>query len=426
MLDETGLFPDVLHINEGHASLAFFERIKIMMKKYGINYEKAYELNKKTSVFTTHTPVVHGNEEFEPKHFNNYLQDYFAELKMNITDVRKFSSIDGRKAKKIMMTLLGLKMAGFTNGVSRLHGDTASKMWQEVPNINIGYITNGIHLNTWLSSEMQELLRQFTGIDPFSGKLEDVTAIDQISDHVLRDIKNGLKLKLLNYVNHRYKLNIKYDNNFIIGFARRFARYKQADMIFKDSRLLEKVFKDPRVILFIAGKAHPKDTDGRQILRHVINSIKTYGLEDQVFFLENYDIELGKKLVQGTDAWLNTPLRPMEACGTSGMKAAVNAGINISIPDGWWEEAYNGNNGFMIAKPETPEDKQLEEISKILSEKLIPMYYSEEEKEKAQYANIMREAVKTTLDKFNSFRMFNEYHKKYYKNALENMNNFVK
>lgn len=397
-----GLYPSTIHINEGHVAFALLERIRKFMKT-GLDFKSAFKINYETSIFTTHTPIIHGNEEFEKSLVEKHLSKYLKHFDLTVNQFIEKVSIN--KSDKLMMTVLSLKFSKYSNAVSKLHSDTATKMWKGVLNENrmIPNITNGIHLNTWLNNLLKTKFFNVKG-DTYREKISYLTEDD------INNFRNDLKNQLINYVNKRFKKEISIDKStIIIGFARRFAPYKRAFLLFNDMHRLKRILNHKNIIVFISGKAHPQDTDGKKILNEILEKIDYYQLQDRIIFLENYDIELAKRLTSGCDIWLNTPLKPMEASGTSGMKSALNGGINFSVLDGWWYEAYNEKNGFIIREFNAPDKiKNYIENSYLLDEleyKIIPIFRENINKKTI----LIKESMITAFNYFLSGRMLNEY-----------------
>jgi alpha-glucan phosphorylase-like protein len=399
--------PFAIHINEGHAAFALLENTRRIMLK-GYSFEDAYKKTKQQAIFTTHTPVIHGNEEFEYKLIEKHLTKYLKLLNFSLDDFIQYSSIDN--SKKLMMTVLAIKSSAMTNAVSELHARTANTMWKDVSNNSILPVTNGIHINTWLNNDLKKELDLSDG-DDYCSK------ISNLSEKSLITTRQVMKNKMINYINKRYHLKIQH-NRIVLSFARRFAPYKRADLLFEDMHRIKRIFKNNNLIMFIAGKAHPEDIEGKAIINKILTRIEKYDLNERIFFLDNYDIELAKRLTSGSDIWLNTPLKPMEASGTSGMKSALNGGLNLSIADGWWAEGYSGKNGFVINEINAPfRIKQIVENNYLLNEleyKVLPVFahYSSDNYE---LISMMKESMITIHKLFSAERMLNDYIKIYNK-----------
>jgi starch phosphorylase len=370
---------DVYHFNEGHALFAGLELIREKMDK-GMNFREAWEVSKKEIVFTTHTPVLQGNES----HPLDRLLYMGANLGLT---KRQLRSMGG---EPFNMTVGGLRLSRKSNAVAQLHGETANEMWSDVTNRSeIIAITNGIHRPTWVDLKMKNLV---AGSDSSLWK---------------RHQKN--KSDLIGFI--RKKTGVLLDKDrLLIGFSRRAVPYKRSDLIFSDPAIIHPLLRRRRIQLVFSGKGHPLDDQGKAIVRRLTEMQKKY--PRSVLFLENYDMEIGAHLTRGVDVWLNNPRRPKEASGTSGMKAAMNGVLNLSILDGWWPEAcQHGVNGWQIGderilKSEKAQDKKdSKALYKVLTKEVIPTYY----KDKSKWIGMMRESVLSTWDEFSVERMLREY-----------------
>jgi len=434
VLNTLGIEASVIHINEGHAALALLERTKSFMDTYGINFWEASQITRASSVFTTHTPVPAGNEEFELDLVKQYLGAYCKELGIDIKHLFYLGRLEGNN--KFLMTVLAFNLSLYHNGVSKLHGTTSKIIWNKLWNnflleeVPIGFVTNGVHSDTWISAEMKRVLENYS-------LEENNNDIDNISINKICDVRNISRRKLIDYsrnhllnnessyLSRKLRININNVlnyNTFTLGFARRFASYKRASLLFQDMNRLKEIVRNENqpVQIILAGKAHPHDTAGKETIQKIISKIKEYDLEDRIIFLEDYDIITAKYLVRGCDLWLNTPIRPNEASGTSGMKVALNGGINCSILDGWWVEAFNGKNGFTIGNGEIYEN--LDEQNKnesiklydLLESEIIDLYYNNREDGLSEaWFEIMKNSFCTISNQFSANRMIFEYNKIY-------------
>lgn len=369
-----------IHINEGHATFAYLQKAINLSKTEDIGLKDAFKRCGTSNIFTTHTPVIHGNETFN----SNLVKEHLKCFDFNDKEIEYILKMGLHKNKnEFSLPAFAIRNSKFTNAVSILHSKTANEMWKDVIESPILPITNGIDLDFW--------------------KIIDVSNLDKIS---FFKIKNKEKLKLQNYLSKRYNLDIDLESKFIMSFARRFAPYKRANLLFKNLPKLKEFFfnEGKDTILFIAGKAHPHDIDGKEIIQEIVRKIKIAGLQNHVFLLDNYDIELSKNLLASSDIWLNTPLKPMEACGTSGMKAALNGTVNLSIKDGWWEEAFNGNNGYEIPDMEDLSDEK--QAGRIIE--IIKTIHSDKGNT-GKWFEIAKNAYDTILKSFDSKRMLRDY-----------------
>lgn len=391
-LRKLGLEVDLFHFNEGHAVFAGLELIREKMEDDGLDFKTAWDKTREEIVFTTHTPVIEGNEE----HPHRALQYMGVYQNLNLEEM---VAIGGAPFN---MTVAGLRLSSVSNGVSELHSKTANKMWGNIYNRSkiIG-ITNGVHHSTWVS---QDIIKYKD-----NGKKLWETHLNH-------------KRELINFVKEKTGVQLK-EKSLLIGFARRAAPYKRGDFIFTDEERVGSLFKEGKIQLIFSGKAHPLDDKGKEIVKRQVSMAEKY--PDSVVFLEDYDMEIGYYLTRGCDLWLNNPRRPKEACGTSGMKAAMNGVLNLSILDGWWPEAcIHGVNGWQFGDGLDQEDfkgseeekikKQdqhdLKSLYEVLLKEVIPTYYQDREK----WINMMQESINTTYTKFSSEKMMENYYKKMY------------
>jgi starch phosphorylase len=449
VLKALNIEPSVVHINEGHSAFLLLEKIRILMDDKKLSFKEAQKVVKATCVFTTHTPVPAGNEVFSPNLVATYFEPLYRHLGLN---KEQFLSL-GRDfktetyEKDFSMTILALKACGKANGVSRLHATVSRQIWQniwpELPRkeIPISHITNGIHTNSWLSYEFAGLFDRYMGSD-WKDEPADQTLwqrVANIPDAELWRSHERRKERLVSFARHRLKLQlerrgvsvqaVKYADEILdpealtIGFARRFATYKRGNLIFRDLYRIKKILlnKEMPVQIIIAGKAHPKDDKGKEIIKSIIKLAADPELRFKIVFLEDYDMNVAHYLVQGVDVWLNNPLRPEEASGTSGMKAAVNGVLNFSVLDGWWCEGYNGDNGWIIGSTETYPDLEYQNevesrsMYEMLEKEIIPLFYKRGQDNLPRgWIQKMKNCMQTIGPKFNTNRMIEEYTKNFY------------
>ena len=409
-LEAMGLHPRVIHMNEGHSAFAGLERIRNYMTEHGQSFEAAQELVASSSVFTTHTPVPAGNDRFPPELIQPYFEPYARDMGLAFKVFLALGREDPRNdAELFCMTVLALKLSRFNNGVSKLHGKVSRNMWKRVwpqypaPDVPIGAITNGVHAPSWVADDMAQLYDRYLG----GNWREDPDCIrvwenaETIPDAELWRTHERLRERLVDYVRLRLRrqlldkgarhkeLMVADDvldpQALTIGFSRRFATYKRADLLLKDTeRFLKLVSHSERPVQFIfAGKAHPLDNEGKKIIQQLVQLCAQQTCRNSVVFIEDYDMEVASYMVQGCDVWLNTPRRPLEACGTSGMKAMANGVLNVSTLDGWWDEAYLADNsvGWGIGRGEDYEDPAYQDfvesqtLYKVLESEVIPEFY---------------------------------------------------
>ncbi len=452
-LTALGITPKVWHLNEGHVAFLCLERMRALMKTKKLAFEQACEAVAASTVFTTHTPVPAGNETFELPLVHKYFRGYCKELKLDLSQVLALGlQSEPSGWKYFSMTVLALRLARANNGVSQLHGEVSREMWQplwpaapqhEVP---ITAITNGVHADTWLAVMMSELFDEFLG-DGWRQHLADPRfwrKVEKIPHEVLWQVKQEMKYDLIEFVRERLteqfrrvgtsSAKIKAVQSMLdpevltIGFARRFAAYKRADLIFHDLRRLERIVNNKKrpVQIIFAGKAHPRDLAGQAILRRVFQMTQRRALFGKVVLLEDYDMHVGRMLVQGVDLWLNNPRRPMEASGTSGQKVPLNAGINCSILDGWWEEGYNGENGWRFGEAkvyanEVEQDRaDASDLYRVLEREVIPLYYRRNRQGWPQrWIERVKQSMITLIPQFNTNTMVQGYAEQFYVPASE-------
>ncbi len=454
------LDPVVYHMNEGHSSFLILELIKNIMKDKQVSFQIAKDIASSKTVFTTHTPVPAGNDIFPVHLVKTYFKDYWARLGISEDE---FLSL-GMKANHggndgFNMGILALKVAGKKNGVSKLHGAVSRELFADVwPNIApnespITHVTNGIHTCSWLAQDMKELYNKY--LTPYwqDNIYLDSTweKINSIPDRELWKAHTIRKQKLIEIVKentterlrrsgYSYEeinsITSKLDSNALtIGFARRFATYKRATLIFRDLERITQISNDEKrpIQIIIAGKAHPADKEGQDLIRYIHEISMKPQFKGKIFLLENYNIAMSRYLISGVDIWLNTPRRPMEASGTSGQKASVNGVVNFSILDGWWAEGYNQKNGWAIGANKNYDNYEIQDnedsqsIYMILENKIIPTYYDLDENGiSKKWVEIMKNSIITTGGKFSTSRMLVDYinnlymplanlYKKYYK-----------
>lgn len=438
-----GIHPTVWHINEGHSAFQILERCREGTLK-GYDFDTALEVIAAGTVFTTHTPVAAGHDIFDHELVSGYFKDYIKDLNIDMQKFLQLGATPGNHGA-FNQTALALRGSRFHNGVSRIHGTVASEMehyvWPDVPYREnpIRYVTNGIHLQTFLAREWSNLYDMRFGRAWRDELLNEEywQRIDEIPDHSYWSLRQSLKTELFeNVVSralHQYRRNgcsevlmerlTKYitgsDSDILtVGFARRFATYKRATLLFSDPKRLSRILKNPErpMLLIFAGKAHPSDAPGQELIRTIHEFSLRPEFIGHILLLEGYDLALGRKLVTGVDVWLNTPEYPLEASGTSGQKAAMNGVINLSVLDGWWAEGYNGENGWAITPHEPhfdPEYRNHEEASELLGlleSKVAPLYYDRNTQGYSEsWVNISKASMKSIIPNYNAQRMVRDY-----------------
>ncbi len=446
-LEKLGINPTVHHLNEGHAAFAGLERVRKMMKQ-GMSYERAAESVKQSTVFTTHTPVPAGNDRFDTKLFGKYMKSYEKDLGLTQHELMALGreNVDDTN-ESFCMTVLALKMAEHCNGVAKLHGDTSRKMWMGVygakkpAQVPIGHVTNGIHPETWIADEARPfydkvLKPKWIGAGPDDDWWAKAAKADpkeiwelrqMLRKKLVAELRTRLRDQLVyhqddpDYVSEVYRTLD--ENALTIGFARRFATYKRAPLVFRDAKRLASILSDSKrpVQLIFAGKAHPADAEGNEFVKKIMSYARSKAFRGRVFVLQNYDTAIGRLLTQGCDVWLNNPIRPMEASGTSGMKPCLNAGVNFSILDGWWPEGYNGRNGWAIGdgsemSSRAKQDKaDAEAIYETLENEIVPMFYERgRDGVPRKWARRMANSMSSCGAKFSSHRMVADYVEGFY------------
>jgi starch phosphorylase len=437
-----------LHLNEGHSAFATLEYTRLLMEQTGADFRTCAQEVAQSTVFTTHTPVDAGHDRFPPELVDDHLEPLRRSLGLSQQDFLGLGRIrpeDQREA--LCMTVLAFKMSRYANGVSAIHGRVTRKSWQvlwphhredEVP---VGHITNGVHVPTWLAPAMQDLYNRHIGPD-WRQHLADPqmwSRIDNAPDAELWETHRMLKADLVRFVRRKVTEQRKrngYSDELVaaastaldpdaltIGFARRFATYKRANLIFSDLPRLKKLLTDPKrpVQLVFAGKAHPADRPGQEVLRQVHEVTFNADLRARVIFIEDYDINVGRHLVQGVDVWLNNPRRPQEASGTSGQKVLLNGGLNFSVLDGWWAEAYDGLNGFAIGDGVThvntdeQDRRDSQSLYGTLENLIVPTYYDRDARGVPHgWVERMKRTIRTLGWRFNTDRMVADYTRECY------------
>ncbi len=441
-----GISPSAWHINEGHAAFLCLERCRELVVS-GLSFSEAREVVAANSLFTTHTPVPAGNDTFSYDLIDKYFGSYWGQLGLNRDQFLEVAREDHGYGPTYGMTVLALRLTGQHNGVSKLHRDVSRRMWQflwpgiDADEVPIDSITNGVHTPTWISPEMNALLKRYLGQDweDHADEQDMWNRVTEIPDEELWQVHLKRKAELIGHMRRHLKqqhlrlgegsaqmAEFEYmldPNAFIIGFARRFATYKRATLIFRDVNRLRRIINNPEfpVQIIFAGKAHPADEPGKALIEQVYRFSRTEDFRGKVVFIENYDMAMARYMVSGTDLWLNNPIRPHEASGTSGQKAALNGQPNCSILDGWWAEGYNGKNGWAIGEAREYHDADVQDetdslsLYQLLEEEIVPTYYDcGPDGIPQRWIAIMKEAMRTCAPAFSTRRMVKEYTTRYY------------
>ncbi len=447
-----GYQPTVWHMNEGHSAFLSLERIREQVAK-GLTFDEAAAQVRKVNVFTTHTPGPAGNDQFPLWLVDKYFAQIWPELGLTRDQFIDFARHSQPWGEMYSMPLLALKLSDQRNAVSELHGHVARRMWHFLwpdlseDDVPITHITNGVHTGTWLARRLRVLFDRYLGPD----WMQDINdpnrweAIENIPDGELWAVRQHLKRKLLAFALERVRRQwqsgsihpvqaiagglLLDPNTLTIGFARRFATYKRANLILRDYDRLVRIITNAEmpVQIIFAGKAHPADEPGKLVIQQVYRAVKDAKTGGRLVFLEEYDMNVSHYLVQGVDVWMNTPLRPNEASGTSGMKAALNGTLNFSVLDGWWHEGYNGSNGWTIGDetvyqdPNQQDDADSRSLYDTLENEIVPLYYHRRSSDSlpGEWIARVKESIRTLAPQFSMQRMLKEYVNELYLPAMQ-------
>jgi starch phosphorylase len=439
MLETLGIAPGVLHLNEGHSAFAVLEVARALATAQGIDFWLAHGEVALRTVFTTHTPLPAGHDRFPPEMVLEHFDWLQREVGISAHDLLGLGRVNpGDPYERFCMTVLGLKSAQFSNGVSALHGHVTRRMWQSLwpgrseAEVPIGHITNGVHSPSWIAPVMTSLYERYLGRDWQTriSSSEVWRGVANIDDAALWEAHQVQKRRLLNYVARRCQeqaaecselglhVPVLDGDVLLLCFARRFAEYKRASLLFADTDRLASLVNAPgrSLQIIMAGKAHPRDENGKRLLQRVVELTRDPLFRDRLVFVIDYDFNVTRHLVQGTDVWLNTPRRPLEACGTSGQKVLLNGGLNLSVLDGWWVEAYDGENGFAIGNgythrdPERQDENDAASLYDVLENEVIPLYYDRgSDNVPHGWVARMKHAIATLAWRFNADRMVRDY-----------------
>ncbi len=443
-----GIEPNVCHMNEGHAAFLALERIRLLMEERKLRFNEAREAVRAGNVFTTHTPVEAGIDHFAADLLEKFLGRYYRSLGISREEFLGLGRQNPRNSHETFcMAVLALRLADHVNGVSQLHGEVSRKMWRNLwpdlpeEHLPLTSITNGVHIKTWISSEMAGLLIRYLGTRWLDDAADSATwrRVSRIPDAELWRTHRRGRERLVDYARKRLKDQLKQvgatakeiavadevlDPDILtIGFARRFATYKRGTLLLRDIERLARLLNDPTrpVQIIFAGKAHPADHQGKELIRQIVQLSHQEQFRHRIVFLEDYDMAVARHLVQGVDVWLNTPRRPMEASGTSGMKVAFNGGLNMSILDGWWCEGYKGNNGWAIGRGEVYDDMEYQNevegraIYDLLEKEIIPLFYDRGvDGIPRGWISCMKASLQSLCPVFSTDRMVQEYTELFY------------
>lgn len=454
-----GYAPTVWHMNEGHSAFLNLERIREMVQHKGLNFDEAVEAVRAGSIFTTHTPVAAGHDAFNFEMVEKFFWQYWGQLGIDRARFLDLASHDQGWGAQFSMTVLAFHLSAYHNGVSELHGHVSRRMWNElwpgtpVEQTPIGHITNGVHTGTWLVSELRDLYDRYLQ-DDWLEEVDDPQTwqrVDEIPDGELWAVHVDRKRKMIDFVRERIQqqylrhgegprrmaaaAQLLDPNALTLGFARRFATYKRATLIFRDLERLKRILNNPErpVQIIFAGKAHPRDEPGRALIRRVYEMSQAPELYGKIVFLENYDMNIARHLISGVDVWLNNPRRPYEASGTSGQKAALSGAPNFSVLDGWWREAYDGSNGWAIGEEREYKDQDTQDEADILSlyatleDEIVPLYYEQADGDSVPHGWVerMKASIQTCAPTFSMRRMIKDYTEAYYVSAMKSAHQYT-
>ncbi|MGD8367790.1 MAG: alpha-glucan family phosphorylase [Desulfobacterales bacterium] len=447
-LTKMGILPKVVHMNEGHSAFSSIERVAQTMERVGVDLKTALEIVPRSTIFTTHTPVAAGHDEFPADLVKPVLKVFAPRLGTTVEEILSWGQPTATAADGPMsMFVLGLRMAGHCNGVSELHGQVARNMWSHVwpkrpvEEVPISHVTNGIHVSTFISDEFARLFDRYLGPEWYmsSRKPENIRRINDIYEEDLWRAHEMNRSRLIRYCRELMARQYARRNApraaieeaesvldpevLTIAFARRFATYKRAYLLLQDKDRLDALLtsKEQPVQFIFAGKAHPRDNEGKELIQRIVRFARQADIRHRFIFLENYDMAMARYLVQGADVWLNNPRRPFEACGTSGMKAAVNGVLNLSILDGWWCEGYSEEVGWAIGRGEEYPDTAYQDavesqaLYNVLENGVIPTFYDRKNGDAPnRWIRMMKASMKMAMRDFCSLRMVADYYNRYY------------
>ncbi|WP_457599304.1 alpha-glucan family phosphorylase [Hydrogenimonas sp.] len=441
VLEELGIEYSILHLNEGHPAFALFERVRACIEDEGMGLDEAIEAVKRSSIFTTHTPLQAGTDVYGFDMISHYFEAYWKRLGMDKERFMGFGINPDAPSAGFNMTVFGLRMCGYRNAVSRKHRDVTRTIWQRVfdhdgaGSVPIDYVTNGVHLPTWLGDELFEELDRKLGENwlHMQDNADVWSRIEELDDRKIWELHYTYKVRMVNFIRERVRRKwadegidplvamaegVMLDPDVLtIGFARRMTAYKRPDLILHDLERLEKIinnFARPVQIIF-SGKAHPSDNPGKKILQRIFKAAQDPRFRGRIAFVEDYGESVAKYLVRGCDVWLNNPLLPMEACGTSGMKAAINGTIHCSSLDGWWPEGYDGHNGWAFGGERSDDAADAAALYDTIEQKIVPLYYTLDSRSlPGGWVKMMKASMISVAPKFCGRRMMKDYLKRFY------------
>jgi len=440
VLRALGHDPAVWHANEGHAAFMLVERVRELVTR-GTPFEEAVLRVRTTSVFTTHTPVPAGHDTFSPEQVEQCTGPVWQEMGITREQLFRLGHHPVLDHDRFHMPVAAIRLSARVNGVSRRHGEESRRIWaplwpdRDVARVPIGHVTNGVHIATWMADPLVTLLNAHLGPD-WLRRVDDpalwnkVLELDgaalwavrnELKSHLMRSIREQARRRWADQWKEALHLvgagTLLDQEALTIGFGRRFATYKRADLIFRDADRLQRLLVNPwrPVQIVFAGKAHPADEPGKQVLQRVYAHTREARFEGRIAFIEDYDMHVAHRLVQGVDLWLNVPRPPLEACGTSGMKAGLNGVPQLSTLDGWWSEGYDGSNGWAIP----PDADDAEQLYRLLEQEVVPLYYDRDARGVPRgWVEKMKHAMHTAGARFSAQRMVRQYLTEYYVPAI--------
>ncbi len=456
LLEALGMKPTIYHCNEGHAAFSGLERLRVYINKHNLDFDVALELVRTSTLFTTHTPVPAGHDTFEEHLIRTYMPHYANRMNISWERFMGLGRFNPNNTKeKFSMSVLATNLSQEVNGVSKIHGRVSREMFQPLwpgyfaEENHIGYVTNGVHLPTWSNRLWQRLYKETFGDDYIDNQSDEMMwkRINEVPDTAIWDIRKQLKHELIVYLSERIREDMRQrqespkliintvnnlnNNALIIGFARRFATYKRAHLLFGNLERLSRLVNDPKhpVVFLFSGKAHPNDQAGQDLIKMIIDISRRPEFVGKILFLSNYDMELGNRLTSGVDVWLNTPTRPLEASGTSGEKAVMNGVLNFSVLDGWWAEGYRPDAGWAIQEKRTYQDQRYQDemdaetIYNILENEIVPLYFARNVQEvPTGWVAAIKKSLGDISPRFTMKRMMDDYFNQYYHKLIERTN----
>lgn len=456
-LNKLGYNSDIYHCNEGHAAFIGLERMADIVKQTGMNFTEAKEVIRASTIFTTHTPVPAGHDSFHNDLFKHYLNGFHSKMGLDWQGFEMLGKADPNE-DRFNMSYLACNFSQGVNGVSKLHGEVSKSVLKSLyqgfleEELEIGYVTNGVHYSSWTAQEWKNIHKEYFG-EEFPGNQLDFDVWDKIyrvPEEKIWGVRKTLRTKLINYIKERFSDNwIKRNENpqlitevigklnpdaLTIGFARRFATYKRGYLLFRNLDRLSKIVNNPEkpVQFIFAGKAHPADKAGQDLIKHIVEISKRPEFRGKILFVQNYDINLAKMLLQGVDVWLNTPTRPLEASGTSGQKGVMNGTLHFSVLDGWWYEGYIKNAGWALPAERAydvqdfQDELDAETIYNILEQDIVNTFYDRNDDDiPVEWVDYIKNTIGQVAPKFTTSRMIKDYHERYYKPQFERSTNMI-